>query len=136
MLENAANEQRRFFRRYVQKHQAIGRMAQRAFEKVFIAGEKRRLLEPVHQRQNVVVPDAQLGDVLANNSAKNPSRPEQIALIQRNVLVQEVHAAAERETKPPLSSNSALRARCTASVMAALLILPPPHLCTMKSQDK
>src|SRR5258708_39470026 len=48
--EYAPNKQRGLFRRDIQKHQAIGRMAKPAIEELLIPREERALLETVQQR--------------------------------------------------------------------------------------
>src|SRR5438128_1678796 len=110
-------------------------MAEAALEEVLIAREQGRLLKPVQQSQNVVVPDTQARYVLSDDTAADAPGSEQVSLVQRDVFVQQVHAALGRRAKPPSSSSRASRASCTASVTAALQIFPPPHRYRMKSHD-
>ena len=135
MAENSADEMGGFHRGKVQPYKAVSGMTQTALEKVLIAGKKGGLLEPVQQRQNIVISDAQVCYILSNNPAVDAPTSKQVTLIERDVFVQEIHAALEREASLPSSSSKAWRASCTASVTAALQIFPPPQRCKMKSHD-
>src|SRR5205823_2829655 len=132
MPEDAANEERGLLRRHVQKHKAIRWMAERSLEKMLVAREKGGLLKPVKERQDVVITDTHPSNVLSDYPAMDTRRPKDIALIQWDVFVQDVHAALGREASRPSSSSRAWRASCTASVMAALVSLPPPQRWMMK----
>ena len=81
MTENAADEHCGFFRGHVQPHQAIGGVAEAVLEEVLVAGEEGGLLEAVQQRQNVVIPDADWRDVLADDPAVDAPGPQQVALV-------------------------------------------------------
>jgi hypothetical protein len=68
---------------YVEPHQAVTSMTQGAFEEVLIAGEQSRLFEVVKKRDDVVVPDAQIGEVNANDAAPNAPSCQNVPLVGR-----------------------------------------------------
>src|SRR5438093_10134423 len=86
--------------------------------------------------KDIVIADTQACDVLPDDSTMNAPSKQQIALVERDVFVQQVHAASGRRVGRPCSSSKALRASWTASVIAAFDILPPPQRCRMKSQER
>jgi hypothetical protein len=59
-------------------------------------------------------------------ASRTVSLPE-LKTVQRDVFIQQIHAAVGSEARRPSSRKKALRAKRTASVMAAFVILPPPH---------
>src|SRR5260370_200070 len=80
-------------------------------------------------------PHVQAARALAGGPGIDGPSPKEVGLIQRDVFAQDVHAGLGREASRPSSSSSASRASCTASVTAALQILPPPQRFKMKSHD-
>ena len=142
MLQESASEQRGFLGGGVQPDEAVSRMTQWSCKEMFVASEQRWLFESMQQREDVVVSDAHIGNVLSDDPAMNPLGSENVSLFQRDILVQKIHAALESGTRGalgarrPSSFKRAFLAKCTASAMAGLVILPPPQRRTMKSQER
>ena len=111
-------------------------MKKLTFKEVAIAREQGWQFELMEDCQDVIVPDADSGDVLSDYTAPNAPTSQKIALVQRHIFVQDIQAARGIEARCPCSSNNASRARWTASATAALLIFPPPQRCNMKSHDR
>jgi len=91
--QNSADEQCRFFGRSVEPDQPVGRMAEPTLEEMLVAREKCGLLQPMQQGDDIVIPDTQRSDVLSDHPAVNAPRPQDIALVQRDVFIQKIHAA-------------------------------------------
>ena len=106
VTQEALDEQRCFLGRNVQPNQAVTFMAQPALEKVLVAGEEGWVFEPVQQTDDVVIADARLGDLSPNNAARNTPGPEEVELVQRDILVQEIHAAFGRDGRRERAANS------------------------------
>jgi len=142
VAEHAPNELSRLRGSGVQENQTITRVAEFPPEEIFVAREEGRLLEAVQQDYDVVVISAELGKVPSDQPAMDAPGAQQVALVHRDVLVQNVHAAlgrrdpSERGTSRPRSSSQVVRERRSASAMAALVSFPPPHRRMIKSQDK
>jgi hypothetical protein len=74
MPQIAADVQRGFLGRHIQPDQRVFGMAKFAFEKISVAGEERRLLEAMQETDDVLVEDAQTGDVVSNDTTENAAR--------------------------------------------------------------
>jgi len=97
VTQEAMDEQGRFLGRNVQPNQAIVFVAKTALEKVLVAGEESWVFKPVQQADDVVIADARLSDLPPDEAARKSPRPEEVALIQRHILVQQIHAAFGRD---------------------------------------
>src|SRR5260221_6270047 len=99
----------------IEPEKTITGMAQRPFEKVLIAGEEGGLLEMMQERHNVVVTDAEIRHIHADDPAPNAPCSQNVALVERDIFVQQIHAAlAGCAVSGPSSSSHPVSSRCTA----------------------
>jgi hypothetical protein len=97
----------RLIRHDIQPDKAVRGMGKTTVEKVGVAREESWLFQSVKQHEDVGVPDAGAGNILADDAAADTLGAQQVALFQRDVLVEQVHATARSVASSPLAPNRA-----------------------------
>jgi hypothetical protein len=109
-------------------------MDQASFKKVPIVSEKRRLFQPVQERNYFRILNARRREFLHQKTTADARLTQLNPLVLPDVFIQQNHAAANSSgwrKRPPLSNNET-RASCTLSAIAVKGTLPPQAL-TMSS---
>jgi hypothetical protein len=84
---------RHFILIHIEPHQTVGRVTMWLFEKVLVVSEECNALEPVEQRNDYVVGGPCRRNVPAYLAYTESPLLQKNALVIREVLIQQVHAA-------------------------------------------
>src|SRR4051794_18074238 len=87
MAQNSPDKKRGLLRGDIQPDHTVGRITQTTLKEVLIAGKECRLLQSVQRAYDIVIPDAQPCDFLPDHPAMNAPGAQEIALVQRDVLI-------------------------------------------------
>jgi hypothetical protein len=126
--------------RDIQPDQTISAMAQAAFEEILVEREKSHSVKLVQQRYQIAILRAKPGHLPSNLPMGQPPTVKHVALVIREVFVQQDHTVAGASVSGekagcncPRSFSHARPANRTASLTAAKGMRPPQRVLQMKS---
>ena len=128
MKQESFDVERRLSRIYGQPRQTVVVVDQAALKEIFVSRQKGWLLQSQQEWHKVVVVHSLQAKVARDGPTSNPPLLQKFGLVPRDVLIEDVHAAAATSpVRCPARFSNARRASRTASATAALVILPSPH---------
>ena len=119
MPEKPTDERRDFVLVYSQVDQAVPGMAQSPVMEIFVASEKGRPALLEQERGDLVILHSAPTHVQTDLAHRDTPQLQELTLVRRDVLVQDVHAGTGSNTNSLECRSRASRASCTASRIAS-----------------
>jgi len=139
--QKAPHETRAIVRPHVQEHETVGSMTEGCLEEILILREEGHPSLPMQQDKDLRILRSRASQLPPHLPERDVPLPQQRPLVFREVLVQQVQAAARAgvlglRTGRRYGRSQASPASRTASATAASGIRPPQRVPQMKSQDR